>query len=155
MANMLHILRTPRSLVGAVALAAGLLATPVVSGQAWASFTGCGTDPTITLSNGTVITLSASIGTDISNVQGVTYVLHVPHNLTISSIASDQYGYLESVQLVQDQIGNNYVTETTVQTSLPAIPVTVSTTLSGKQVTQSLAGVSGQDLVLSFASSQA
>ena len=152
---MFRIFGARRKLLGAVALAMSLLAMPAMSGHAWASFAGCGTDPTVTLSNGTVVTLSANIGTDISNVQQVSYVLHVPHNLTISNISYDQYGYLESVQLAQDQIGNNFVTETTVQTSLPAVPVTAYTTLSGKQVTQSITGVSGQDLVLSFSSSQA
>ncbi len=153
MKSMLRNLRAPHKLVGAAALAIGLLATPIVSGHAAASFTVCDTDPAITLSNGTVVTVWAGMTTAISNIQQVTYVLHVPSWVTISNIAYDQYASLESVQLVQDQTSNSLEIDTTVQTSTPGIVVDALATVSNKLFPKLATGLSGQDMVITFWSS--
>lgn len=76
----------------------------------------CRTDPTVTLSNGYVLTMWANISTDIGNVNSVNYVLHVPKGVTIKSITYDANGGVENIQLVADQSGTHYSDVTTVDT---------------------------------------
>lgn len=66
--------------LGAAALLA-VAATTVAPRSASASLGACRSDPTAVLSNGAVIDLSATIGTDLSNVSSVVYVAHLPRGV--------------------------------------------------------------------------
>jgi hypothetical protein len=103
---------------GAMLLAGALLLTGTVGAHA-ASV--CRTDPTVTLSNGYTATLWANINTDISQVNSVSYVFHVPKGVTIKSISYDANGYVEHVSLVADQSGSHYEDVTTVTTTTAGV----------------------------------
>lgn len=90
------------------ATAAVFLAALVGQSVAFGQTNTCRTDPTVTLSNGYVLTMWANISTDISNVNSVNYVLHVPKGVTIKNITYDANGGVENIQLVADQSGTHY-----------------------------------------------
>jgi hypothetical protein len=100
---------------GSALLAGTLLLTGAVGVHA--QLATCRTDPTITLSNGYTATLWADISTDISHVNAVSYVLHVPKGVTLKSISYDANGSVEQVSIVADQSGSHYEDLTTVDTS--------------------------------------
>lgn len=104
------------SIIAGVTLSAAVVLALASTTSAFAVF-GCRTDPTVTLSNGYSVQMWDQIGTNISNVTSVTYVLHVPQGLSVSSISYDQTGYLEHVQVVDDQKGNQYYETSTVDTT--------------------------------------
>jgi len=88
----------------------------------------CRTDPTVTLSNGYSATLWAIIQTDVSNVTGVTYQLHVPQGVTVSNVSYDANGSLEHLQVVADQKGKQYYLTTTVTTTTSKVAYTAYAT---------------------------
>lgn len=97
------------SLSLATGLALALVGTTTAFG-----ISGCRTDPTVSLSNGVSVQLWDSIATDISNVNGVAYVLHVPSGVSATKVTYDSTGYLERVQVVADQSGSHYSLTTNV-----------------------------------------
>jgi hypothetical protein len=98
--------------LGVLPLVAALTAAFAFFGAprgAHASYSICRTDPVITLSNGTTVTLEADATIDPDQLQDVTYTLHIPTGLSLQSIQYDaQYGSLESVTVVADAIANHY-----------------------------------------------
>ena len=141
---MKHCLRI--GVVGGIVLLAAIV---MGSGQTRAAFAVCRTDPIVTLSNGHTVTLAAEISADPSQVTSVQYVLHVPHDLTATNIAYDQYGYLESVTIVQDQNGNRFAVDTIVTTTVSA-EVTAYASLSTKDKAGEAHGKNGDKLRIDF-----
>jgi len=119
------------------------------AGGAHAAFAICRTDPTVTLSDGRTVTMSAEITADPSQVIGVAYVLHVPRDLTATTIAYDSFGYLESVSIVPDQKNKRFVVDTIVTTTTGA-DVTASVTISGDKKTELSHGEDSQTLTIKF-----
>lgn len=117
--------RKLKLLLAAIALGMWLVVGAVPSS---AHMGGCRTDPTVHLSNGYVVTLWADISTDISNVNSVAYVLHVPQGVTATEVDYDANGSVENFQLVADQNGNSYQLQTTVVTSTGGVPFTAYAT---------------------------
>jgi hypothetical protein len=109
------LIRLRAGTAGGLLLLVALLAAP--GAQAAASV--CRTDPIVWLSDGHKVTLSASIGTELSKVQQVTYTLHAPAGLTVSSIVhtAGGLGTKEVFYFYADQPAKHYTTETVVRTS--------------------------------------
>ena len=110
---------------GRLAFGAGIVALAIsggtlFAGRSHAAYTVCNTDPTVQLSNGTTVTMWAQLDVDPMKIAHVSYVLHVPVGVQMQSISYDQYGYLEGVQIIADQNGHHYMTETTATTSTRA-----------------------------------
>lgn len=130
-------------------LGSGLLLALIPS-RTFAGYTTCDLDPTVTLSNGRVITLWAHVGYSVTRVAGVNYTLHVPQGTSVRSISYDQYGYLEHLAIVADiKSGSyNYESDTTVLTTTSGLTVTAWSSMANGNNTYSVSGVSGQTLVI-------
>jgi DeoR/GlpR family transcriptional regulator of sugar metabolism len=67
-----------------------LLASAIVSAnfmqEAAAAIRACRGDPVVWLSNGTTLTMVASIAADASQVELITYTVHAPRGLTVSKV---------------------------------------------------------------------
>jgi hypothetical protein len=92
--------------------------------------------------------MDASLNDSITDVQGATFVLHVPWGVTANSIVKDSSAALENVIVVP---GNSYYSDTLVNTFSSAVQVTAFSSLSfSEDWTQqrSSSGSSGQHLVI-------
>lgn len=76
------------AVLGAALCAAGLAASWLggASTHATHAAAGCRTDPIVTLSNGVVVHLSATINDTPSDVTGVAYTLHAPIGTSVVSV---------------------------------------------------------------------
>ena len=75
-ASMFPARRAGPVLLGAAVLSASLLVRSLVAPATHASIGGCGSDPVVTLSDGAVLDLHATINTTYDDVQQVSYTLH-------------------------------------------------------------------------------
>ncbi len=133
-------------------LAALILIMPTT--HASAMLTRCRTDPHFKLSNGDIVTVTLDVGTDITNIKGVDYILHVPAGVTITKVTytarADKKAVEESYELHQDSPVGTYATETVVTTQTPGrVEVTVFTRANGVKEA-SLSGYSGQAVVITI-----
>jgi hypothetical protein len=103
---------------GGAAAALFLLIALLSAPGAQAGASVCRTDPIVWLSDGHKVTLSANIGTDLSKVHQVTYTLHAPAGLTVTSIVhtAGGLGTKEVFNFYADQPGRRYTTGTVVRT---------------------------------------
>jgi hypothetical protein len=100
-----------RSVLLAGGMALSLLAGVVSRSDA--AYAICRTDPTIYLSDGTTLVAYADIQDTASDIQNVNYEVHVPSGVIATGMVYDQYGYLESVTIIDDQpLGSYSVGET-------------------------------------------
>ena len=124
MRNKLSLL--PRSLLLSGLLLAMLFGAPGAS----ASLGGCRADPVFTLSDGTILDLTAVIGTDVANVTEINYVVHGPKGVgLILALSTPTLGFKgkEHVTYVADAPAKVYVTDTLVKTSVKNISVSSQT----------------------------
>src|SRR5689334_7632345 len=80
---------------------------------------GCRADPVVMLSDGTVLDITADIGTSVSNVQEIHYVVHGPHNTAlVAAISTPTLGFRgkETFIYYADTVPKQYISETLVQT---------------------------------------
>jgi hypothetical protein len=92
---------------------------------------GCRSDPIVILSDGTILDVSADIGTDVSNVREIHYVVHGPRGVKlIASISTPTLGFQgkETFTYYDDAAPKQYITETLVQTTYNQVSVTAHTT---------------------------
>jgi hypothetical protein len=92
---------------------------------------GCRFDPIVILSDGTILDVSADIGTDVSNVREIHYVVHGPRGVKlITSISTPTLGFQgkETFTYYDDAAPKQYITETLVQTTYNQVSVTAHTT---------------------------
>jgi hypothetical protein len=102
-----------------------------VAGQTDAAYAICRTDPTIYLSDGATLVAYADTSDSLSDIQSVTYEVHVPAGVVATGMTYDQYGYLESVTIIDDQPVGSYSVGTTVVTGTTHVPVTANASISG------------------------
>ena len=124
MSNKLSLL--PRSLLLSGLLLAMLFGAPGAS----ASLGGCRADPVFTLSDGTILDLTAVIGTDVANITEINYVVHGPKGVgLILALSTPTLGFKgkEHVTYVADAPAKVYVTDTLVKTSVKNISVSSQT----------------------------
>lgn len=107
----------------ALGLVLALLGTTPLGARA--AFTVCRSDPSITLSNGAQVTLSADIFDDPADVQDVHYELHGPTNTSVANIQYDQYASLESFTYVPDERQNRYRALISIHTGQPKVAVLI------------------------------
>jgi len=111
-------------------LVAVFISIIVAPGATHAHVTGCRTDPLVTLTNLTQITLNEQIGDASTDVTGINYVLHVPKGVRVLTVI--YYGAvparLQTLTTVSDEPPGVYDDYTTVYTATS--PVTVTAYLS-------------------------
>ena len=149
----MRILHGPKRLFAGVTVSLAIVTGIAAPGTALAGFTTCLTDPTVHLSNGTVITLDANVSDSPADVQAVTYILHVPRGVRISNVQYDQFQSIESVSVLADHGSDSYRLLTLVATGAAPVPVTVSGTIAGaacREPSQEKDGFSGRDITLRF-----
>ncbi|MEP7356307.1 MAG: hypothetical protein ABI847_03650 [Anaerolineales bacterium] len=101
---------------------------------AQASLGGCRADPVFVLSDGTILDVSVDIGTSVSNVTEISYVVHGPKGVVlVASLSTPTLGFkgLERVSYVGDGAANQYITDTLVQTSVKSVSATAKTVFAG------------------------
>jgi hypothetical protein len=94
---------------------------------------GCRSDPIVVLSDGTILDVSADIGTAVSNVREIHYVVHGPSGVKlVAAISTPTLGFQgkESFTYYADAAPNQYITETLVQTTYNQVSVTAHTTFA-------------------------
>lgn len=140
-------LSSTRALMGAALLAGTVGAGLANTGSASAALTYCRTDPIVHLANGPDVHLSVGVGDNASDVQQISYVVHVPSSSVVTGVTStgSWANGKESVQVVADEPANTYVTDVTVQTGAPSAAVTATTKVPGLGES-SVSGQSGSDL---------
>jgi hypothetical protein len=114
----------------------GLLLIGLALSESFAPITeaavgGCRADPIVTLSDGTILDVSAKIDTDVSNVREIHYVIHGPRDVKlVAAISTPTLGFegKESFIYYDDAAPKQYITETLVQTSYDQVSVTAQTT---------------------------
>ena len=133
----------PKPVVWSILLAAVALLMLTTSAQAAAG--GCRSDPVLLLSDLTVVDLSASIDTDISNVNSVTYTFHAPRGVKLlAAVNTSIFGNKEVIRYYDDNPSNTYTSDTVVDTTINKVGVT-ATTLIGLR-SKSVSGLSRHDL---------
>ena len=147
-------IRSFRPALRSLLLAGTVAMTLMVSlaGRSDAAYAICRTDPTIYLSDGTTLVAYADIKDDASDIQGVNYEVHVPSGVIATGMTYDQYGYLESVTIVDDQPVGSYTVGTTITTGAN-VSFTAYASISGSTCTTQTAqqnGSSGHTLWLGF-----
>jgi hypothetical protein len=122
-----------------------------------ASLDGCRSDPAIYLSDGTALDVTVDIGTDVSNVTKIAYVVHVPAGFQVLLYAATPtlgFEGKETFAVINDAPAGQYQTDTFVKTTTDDVVVTSYTTLVGVDVfhldlsaqSEPASGFSGQHL---------
>ena len=112
-------------------LLAGLAMSESLAPAVEAAAAGCRSDPVVTLSDGTILDVTATIKTDVSNVREIHYVVHGPRGVKlVAAISTPTLGFKgkESFTYYDDAAPKRYITETLVQTSYDQVSVTAQTT---------------------------
>ncbi len=134
MSRPIHFVKRPVRI--AALLAGGLLVSSVAAPHAHAIISGCGGDPVVTLSDGTVVDLSATADVDGSAVRQITYTLHAPAGTSVIAVAS--LGVKEVLRFEPDNVPNTYDSVTRVDA--PGTRVTATTITSVASATGILLG---------------
>ena len=111
----------------------GLAVSESLASTSEAAVGGCRSDPIVILSDGTILDVSADIGTAVSNVREIHYVVHGPHGVKlVSAISTPTLGFQgkETFAYYDDAEPNQYITETLVQTTYDQVSVTAHTTFA-------------------------
>lgn len=122
-----------RVLVGAAILATGLIAGPFGAHEAGASWSSCSTDPIVYLSDGSVVTVTASINADPSDVKRVLYVLDAPAGTHVINVVytGDAFAGKELFRFRADNPAGTYDSDTVAYTEGRSVPMTVTMTVAG------------------------
>jgi hypothetical protein len=140
--------RHPRwALMGGAAALAAALAVVFSAGGAYANIGACRSDPVVTLSNGTQVTLYEDISDSASDVSSISYQLHVPTGLKVKSIAYQGAvpSNVQTITVTADENAGNYDGYTVVKTKTPNISVAAYMSANGT-VSCHTSGHSGQTL---------
>ncbi len=146
----------PRAWVVAPLTAAGLLFSLPGTPLAHAIIGGCGSDPVVTLSDGTVVDLSATIADASSDVQQVAYTLHAPAGTSVVSVVNTDgaIGLKEVFRFYADAPALTYTTTTAVSTATSGIAVSAATRVvpfAGLSASGSATGKDQQSLPIQLA----
>ena len=124
--------------------------------KAYAVNPGCRSDPTVLLSNGTTLDLSADIAVPIWNVQRVDYTLHIPAGLAVvATVFTPSWPTtIEHLTVYADNPPSRYSTDTLVQTKSHGVAVSANlillSPLSLVLAADSAGGYDGQPIYMSF-----
>jgi hypothetical protein len=98
-----------------------------------AAVSGCRADPIVILSDGTILDVTADIGTSVANVKEIHYVIHGPPGVQlVASISTPTLGFMgkETFKYYDDAPAKQYITDTVVQTTYDNVGVTAHTTFA-------------------------
>jgi hypothetical protein len=125
-----------------------LLAAAFPLGTAQAGLTICRTDPIVFLDDGTRVTLTSTIYTDIENVSGVVYELHIPEGMSVSRIVytANALGGRETAMVYSDNPAQTYTAFTTVS-AVETVPLTTWMDINSVQ-SYSMDGVTGTSIAV-------
>jgi len=87
-----------------------------------------------TLSDGTILDLTAVIGTDVANITEINYVVHGPKGTwLILALSTPTIGFKgkEHVTYVADAAPKQYITDTLVKTSISNVTASSQTIFAG------------------------
>jgi hypothetical protein len=101
--------------------------------SAEAAVKGCRSDPVVILSDGTVLDIQVAVGTHVSNVKEIRYVVHGPPGVwLVAAIRTPMLGFTgkETFVYYADSEPHTYVTEALVKTTDNFVPVTAYTTFA-------------------------
>ena len=117
-------------LLGAAILSASLLARSLLAPQTHAAIGGCRSDPVVTLSDGKVLDLSASVSDTYDDVQLVSYTLHGPVGTQVTSVVDTSIlGPKDTFQYYADEPAGTYTASAKVSTATPQMSVGADTAL--------------------------
>ena len=138
--------RTRHMLLGAALLSASLLAHALVAPATHAAIGGCNSDPVVTLSNGDVLDLHATVDDAYADIQQLSYTLHAPVGTWITGeVDTSLLGPKDTFLFRADNLPNTYSAATQVDTLTSQISVVAATELVSVNGTLvSTARVSGQ-----------
>lgn len=148
--------RSVRRIFFALLLGLVLLSLP---SQSYAATSSCRGDPIIYLSNGAKIQLMISVNIDAASVTDVTYTVHIPAGVTVTSINMAQTATTtilaskEHINTIADLAAKQYKTSTVVTTTKPAsVTVTgIFTPSSGATgTTLNAAGTNGVAIPINY-----
>jgi hypothetical protein len=121
-----------RLLAGSLILAGTLIGGSLGAGHAHAQFAVCYGDPLISLSNGYTLDVSSAVFTDAANVQGVTYTVTIPPNVSITKIYyPGNAAQFETVVPVQGTTPGAYDVDSVAATTQPATVAVAETLFKG------------------------
>ena len=124
--------RTRHMLLGAALLSASLLARSLVAPATHAAIGGCNSDPIVTLSDGNVLDLHATVTDTYDDVEQVSYTLYVPNGVWVTSeVDTSLLGGKDAFQYYNTkyQAPNTYSASAKVDTLTPQIAVVAATDL--------------------------
>jgi len=135
-------------LLAAALLSVSLLARSLVAPDTHAAIGGCRSDPIVTLSDGNVLDLHATVTDTYDDVEQVSYTLYVPNGVWVTSeVDTSLLGGKEAFRYygTKYQAPNTYSVSVQVNTGASQIPVVAATDLVGvNRTVLSTARVSGQ-----------
>lgn len=133
-----------------VLLIIALVIAVVPTMQASAGLVICRTDPIFLLSNGDILTVTLNIGTDVSNIREITYVLHVPAGVTVKHVTytAGGLGTEETFEVYQDSPANTYTTDTMVTVKYSDAVNVTATTLLNRIYSDSVTGYEDTHLIV-------
>ncbi|GEM_PF-1755297 len=120
-------------------------------GSASAAIDECRGDPVLVLSNGKTMTIAAVIGTSVSDVKEVEYVVHVPRGVKLVRVEWTGDPALvakEELEFHDDAKPGQYTSDTVVETKTKQVAVTVTTWLGS--LSKTITGVSGRHLTVTL-----
>ena len=119
-------------LLGAAVLSANLLTRSLLAPATHAAIGGCNSDPVVTLSNGDVLDLHATVTDTYDDVDQVSYTLYVPNGVWVTSeVDTSLLGGKDAFQYYNTkyQAPNTYSDSVQVNTGASQIPVVAATDL--------------------------
>ena len=119
-------------LLGVAVLSARLLTRSLLAPASHAAIGGCNSDPVVTLSNGAVLDLHATVSDTYDDVQQVKYTLYVPQGTWVTSeVDTSVLGGKDTFQYydTKNQAPNTYSVNVQVNTGASQIPVVAATDL--------------------------
>jgi hypothetical protein len=130
--------------IGIPAVFAAMLAGGLWTNGASAA-AACRSDPVVTLSNGTQVTLYEDIYDSASDVSSISYELHVPGGVTVQSVvySGSVATNLQTINVIADEKAGSYDTYTVVRTNTPYAVITAYMSVNNSKSSQT-SGLSGQ-----------
>jgi len=135
-----------RALLGSAVLVAGVLGGALAPHAAHAAM-GVGCDPIVTLSNGAVVHLTATINDSVTDITGVTYTMHAPVGTTVKSVVypTDPNNIPQTFHFYADNSQGVWDSYTNAATKTAGVAVTATANVNN-MATFSASGLSNQNV---------
>lgn len=120
--------RSLPAMLGAAVFSAGLLASLLGAPHHAHAAAGCRADPIVTLSNGLVVDLSATVYDTPSDINAITYTMHAPAGMSVASVVYpvDPNNIPQTFTFYADNPAGTWDTYTYVDTKTTGVSVTAT-----------------------------